>query len=399
MEYAALCFIILLVIIVLILMIYNYSIHKKVDTFSNLNQRVTNLNVLQDFMNTLGDSLSIDEKIERINDVLINKYSIKYSTIVVFNGAEYEVKASNVEEKHWDTLRNLQSDPVFADSIKTAVPKYITVENDSEKLPYQKMEFGRAKCAMFFPLYIDNVYIGYWIIEGSRPHEFDNMDTTILEVVRKNIVTILKTVQSQQTLENLVRNDQFSGLKSAEYLYGEGKKIIDKSTTSAICLFKIVNLPEINEEIGRKTGNDVVTEISSFVKNNLSTEYVFVRYMGPKFAIVFSGVETKGAFEFMKNLKLQMEALNIQAKLQDVNHFANFASGQPNISYTGNTNNIIDNGSGDVIYSDKIEQQVSVKPKIRVVVATYYKGTSLDGAFKKIEEFIDKSDENSITQV
>ena len=399
MEYAALCFIILLVIIVLILMIYNYSIHKKVDTFSNLNQRVTNLNVLQDFMNTLGDSLSIDEKIERINDVLINKYSIKYSTIVVFNGAEYEVKASNVEEKHWDTLKNLQSDPVFADSIKTAVPKYITVENDSEKLPYQKMEFGRAKCAMFFPLYIDNVYIGYWIIEGSRPHEFDNMDTTILEVVRKNIVTILKTVQSQQTLENLVRNDQFSGLKSAEYLYGEGKKIIDKSTTSAICLFKIVNLPEINEEIGRKTGNDVVTEISSFVKNNLSTEYVFVRYMGPKFAIVFSGVETKGAFEFMKSLKLQMEALNIQANLQDVNNFANFASGQPNISYTGNTNNIIDNGSEDVIYNNKTEQQVSVKPKIRVVVATYYKGTSLDGAFKKIEEFIDKSDENSITQV
>ena len=399
MEYAALCFIILLVIIVLILMIYNYSIHKKVDTFSNLNQRVTNLNVLQDFMNTLGDSLSIDEKIERINDVLINKYSIKYSTIVVFNGAEYEVKASNVEEKHWDTLKNLQSDPVFADSIKTAVPKYITVENDSEKLPYQKMEFGRAKCAMFFPLYIDNVYIGYWIIEGSRPHEFDNMDTTILEVVRKNIVTILKTVQSQQTLENLVRNDQFSGLKSAEYLYGEGKKIIDKSTTSAICLFKIVNLPEINEEIGRKTGNDVVTEISSFVKNNLSTEYVFVRYMGPKFAIVFSGVETKGAFEFMKSLKIQMEALNIQANLQDVNNFANFASEQPNNSYTGNTNNIIDNGSEDVIYNNKTEQQVSVKPKIRVVVATYYKGTSLDGAFKKIEEFIDKSDENSITQV
>ena len=357
MEYAALCFIILLVIIVLILMIYNYSIHKKVDTFSNLNQRVTNLNVLQDFMNTLGDNLSIDEKLERINDVLINKYSIKYSTIVVFNGAEYEVKASNVEEKHWDTLRNLQSDPVFADSIKTAVPKYITVENDSEKLPYQKMEFGRAKCAMFFPLYIDNVYIGYWIIEGSRPHEFDNMDTTILEVVRKNI----------------------------------------KSTTSAICLFKIVNLPEINEEIGRKTGNDVVTEISSFVKNNLAKEYVFVRYMGPKFAIVFSGVEKKGAFDFMKNLKLQMEELKIQANSQDVNHFTNSTSEQPN-SNTENINNSIDIDSSDLVNNNS-ENQVTVRPKIRVVVATYYKGTSLDGAFKKIEEFIDKSDENSITQV
>lgn len=46
------------------------------------------------------------------------------------------------------------------------------------------MEFERAKSAIFFPLYIDNVYIGYWIIEGSKPHEFDNIDTTILEVVK-----------------------------------------------------------------------------------------------------------------------------------------------------------------------------------------------------------------------
>ena len=51
--------IILLVTIVMILMIYNYSVHKKIDTFSNLNQRVTSLNVLQEFMNTLGESSTI----------------------------------------------------------------------------------------------------------------------------------------------------------------------------------------------------------------------------------------------------------------------------------------------------------------------------------------------------
>lgn len=52
------------------------------------------------------------------------------------------------------------------------------------KITISKMEFERAKSAIFFPLYIDNVYIGYWIIEGSKPHEFDNIDTTILEVVK-----------------------------------------------------------------------------------------------------------------------------------------------------------------------------------------------------------------------
>ena len=84
------------------------------------------------------------------------------------------------------------------------------------------MEFGRAKSAMFFPLYIDNVYIGYWLIESSEIHAFDNIDTAIIEVIRDNIVTILKTVQYQNTVENTVRTDLFTGLNSAEYLYGLG---------------------------------------------------------------------------------------------------------------------------------------------------------------------------------
>ena len=355
-----------LVIIVLTLIIYNYSVHKKIETYSNLNQRITSLNVLQEFMKTLGETSSIQEKLENINDILISKYSIKYSTIVVFNGAEYVVKASNVDKKHWDALRNLQNDPVFGDSIKTATPKYVTVENENEKLPYQKMEFGRAKCAMFFPLYVDNVYIGYWIIEGSQPHEFDHIDTTILEVVRNNIVTILKTVENQATIENIVRDDLYSGLKSAEYLYGEGKKIIDKYTTSAICLFKIVNLPDINTQISRKTGDVTITEVSNFVKKNLAQEYVFVRYMGPKFAIVFSGADKDGVYNFMTDLKSKIETLDIMA--------------QP-----------------DYIHSD--EEDVIVSPKIRVVISTYYKGTALDGAFKKLEEYIDSSNENTVQEI
>lgn len=369
MELVALLFIIILVVIVLILMFYNYSIHKKVDTYSNLNQRVTSLNVLQDFMNTLGNNnLSIEEKLEEINDILINKYSIKYSTIVVFNGAEYVIKASNVEKKHWHTLENLQSDPVFADSIKSATPKYITVDNDKEKLPYQKMEFGRAKCAMFFPLYIDNVYIGYWIIEGSQPHEFDKLDTTILEVVKNNIVTILKTVEKQSTIENIVRDDLYSGLKSETYLYGDAKKVIDQYTTSAVCMFKIVNLPEINEEVSRNTGNNIVTAVSKYVKENLARDYIFVRYMGPKFVIVFSGVDINGATNFMKDMKDKLESIKID-----------YAEDYP--------------------YDDNEDGSKKVSPLIRIVISKYYKGTALDGALKKMEQFVDSSDEDTITNL
>ena len=364
--------IIILVIIALILLIYNFSIYKKLETFSNLNQRVTSLSVLQEFMNTLGESTSIEEKLVGINDILINKYAIKYSTIVVFDGAEYVVKASNVDRKHWGTLKSLQSDPIFGDSIKTATPKYITVDSENEKLPYQKMEFGRAKCAMFFPLYVDNVYIGYWIIEGSFPHEFDKLDTTILEVVKNNIVTILKTVEKQATIENIVRDDLYSGLKTAEYLYGEGKKIIDQYTTSSVCMFKITNLTQIDEDVSRKTGDNTISAVSNFIKTNLAKEYVFVRYMGPKFVIVFSGVDNNGVSNFMKDLKIKIENLKVQ--------FAKDA--------------YFEDENGEEIQPQPNEV---VSPDIRIAISTYYKGTSLDGTLKKMEEYIDSANDNTMS--
>ena len=376
-----LIFIVLLAGVVILLVTWNYTIHKKIDTFSNLNERVTSLNVLQDFMNTLGESSTITEKLENINDILINKFAIKYSTIVVFNGAQFVIKASNVDQKHWPVLQNLQNDPMFKDSISTGNLKYVTVENINEKLPYQKMEFGRAKSAMFFPLYVDNVYIGYWIIEGSQPHEFDKVDTTILEVVKNNIVTILKTVEKQSTIENIVRDDLYSGLKSAEYLYGgEGKKAIDKYTTSAVCLFKITNLPIINNDVNRKTGDHVVTEVARYTKENLAKEYMFVRYMGPKFAIVFSGVDANGVFNFMNDLKAKIESMKIPF-VEDEE-----VTDEQIIEAAENEEN-------------QEQEQNFVSPKIRAAISTYYKGTSIDGTLKKIEEFVDSSNENSISKL
>ena len=352
--------ILILVVIVILLMVYNMSIHKKIENFNNLNQKVTNLNILQDFMDTISKSLSVEEKINQINNIIIERYQIKYSTIVVYNGTKYVVRTSNVDQKHWEALGNLQDEEIFQESIQTATPKYITVENENERLPYQKMEFARAKCAMFFPLYIDNVYIGYWLLEGNVPHEFDNTDTTILEVIRNNIVAILKTVENQNIIESIVRDDKYSSLKTAEYLYGEGRKTIDKYTTSTVCLFKITNIEEINEDISRKTGDMIITKVSETVKANLSSEYIFVRYMGPKFAIVFSGIEKSAVADFMVQIKEQVEKIEIEPV--------------------------------DVEFEDG--ENVVAKPKINIIMSTYYKGTALEGVLKKLEEYLDNADKN-----
>ena len=368
----------ILVIIIIVLLIYNIIINKKIQQFNNLNRQANNLRVLQDFLSTIGECSSVDEKIQKINDILIEKYEIKYSTIVVFNGAEYQVKASNVDHKHWNTLSKLQEVPIFKDSIATATPKYVTVNNENERLPYQEMEFGRAKSAIFYPIYIDNVYIGYWILESGVAHDFDNIDTTIFEVVKDNIVSVLKTVVHQKTLEAIVRKDLFTGLYSEEYLYAEGKKIIDQYTTSAVCMFRITNIEEINDKYSRKLGNQVIMDISDFIGKSISNDYLFIRYMGPKFVIVFSGVDVDSVTTFVTDIKNQSEEIEISLP----------------------KNNEIEEIEIEAIdRKKKKEQPVKVKAKLNFVLTTYYKGTGMEEVLKKLEQYVDNADkgENDIT--
>ena len=372
--------VVILVLIVIGLIVYNVTIHKKIQKFKNMNQKITNLYVVQDFMNAIGETSTVDQKIKKINEILIERYEIKYSTIVVFDGAEYQVKASNVDQKHWEAMKNLQNVDMFKDSIETATPKYVTVNNENERLPYQEAEFGRAKSAIFFPLYIDNVYIGYWIIESGTPHDFDNVDTTVLEVIKENIVSVLKTVAHQKTLESIVRKDLFTGLYSEEYLYGEGKKIIDQYTISSICMFKIINIQEINKKYSRELGNKVITEISRYVKENLASEYVFVRYMGPKFVIAFSGVDSNSVGDFLNEIKEKIENMKIELTEEEIEEL-----------------------NLDVTKKGKKQQnseEVAI-PKINMVVSSYYKGTALEEVLKRLEEYLDTAPslESDITNI
>ena len=94
----------------------------------------------------------------------------------------------------------------------------------------------------FGPIYLTNIYSG----------EIDCFTISL------TIISVVKTIDSQEIIENIVRDDMFTGLKSAEYLYAEGKRRLDKYTISSICMFEITNIINVNEQYVRHTGNDVI---------------------------------------------------------------------------------------------------------------------------------------------
>ena len=133
-------------------------------------------------------------------------------------------------------------------------------------------------------------------------------------------------------------------------------------------MFRIVNLEEINKTANRETGNNIITEVSNFVRESISAEYLFVRYMGPKFVIVFSGVDEEGSLGFLQDLKNGIEDLSIEV----------FSESEQN---------------------DKKKKYVN--PKVNMVITTYYKGTALESVNKKLEEYLDDAgvEESDINEI
>lgn len=213
--------------------------------------------LLKVFMNVLGEDLPANRKMSRLNNVIMEEFKIKYSTIVVFNGSEYLIRATNVNSKHWEVLKSLHNEDVFKQSINTKEKKYFTVDKEEDTLPYQTMGFEVAKSALFLPLFNDNIYMGYWFIESQELHAFEDMNDEILQIISNNILAIAKMITYQDIVENISRTDQFTKLRSIEYLYGEGKEEIDKFTESIVCMFEITNVPEVNKEQGREVRKQI----------------------------------------------------------------------------------------------------------------------------------------------
>ena len=96
-----------------------------------------------------------------------------------------------------------------------------------------------------------------------------------LEVVKDNILSVLKSVSYQSVVESLQRRDLYSELNNSEYLYGKGKRIIDKYPQSSICMLKIINIEEINKKYGRDVGTEIIVNISNIIKKSIAFAMLF----------------------------------------------------------------------------------------------------------------------------
>lgn len=388
--------VIILIFIVLLLILYNLYVKQNFKTVEKSKKRLDDLSVLNDLVKIVGNLQPVNEKLNNINDTLIKKFSIDYSSIVIFDGKEFIAKASNLDKKNIKTIENIHTNNIFAESIQSKEAKYLTVENPMDNLPYLKEERSRSKTAIFFPLYIETVFVGFWLIESRTPKGFNDMDMQIMMEVKSRILDIIRTMQFQASIENMVKDDLFSELKTYESLLSEGKIKLEKHNESSVIMYRISNIEKLNNEFSREAGNVTITNVTKAIQktlDGLGEEYIFVRYSGPKFAIAFPGMSVDNIVEILKSIHKSGESATIMES--EVSN--------KQIEETESFDDLVDLTETNIEESktkkkkDKKEDK-AVQPRLNIVAAKYYRGTALEVLTKELEDFLEERDkESSIT--
>lgn len=287
----------ILLLIFIVLVIYLYTkLNKKETIMVSLPK-----NLLQNMFDIMGAKISTDEKIEKFNNAIIDAYKPKYSSVVLYDGNKNNVKASNVENTFILSIASITSENIFKSNINRNIAKYITTSGD-ETLLYNSAIERKIKSALLIPIYHNNSYLGYILLEDENKGKFDNVNKKEVDTLKNNIGVFLENINYQSTIEEAESIDKQTGFLNNVYLYTNARNVLNKYDTSAIILVYLKGLPEINEKYNRNVGNALLIKLANITKEICPKETIFIRYSGLRFLVLIPGYTAEKSHSILERL-------------------------------------------------------------------------------------------------
>ena len=325
--------IIFLAILVVILAAFSIFLVKRNKYYSVAIGNMSGMVIMQRMFELMASTIPASKKIEELNNIIIEVFNSKSSTISIFDGTNYEIKATNVEPVYIDSIKALAEETDFINNSKQNVSKYL-VAAGGRLLGYKSAMERKIRSAMFSPIYYNGMYMGFWLLEDEAENAYDSISKEELAKLKDHIGVFIENVLNQESIESAYNTDKQTGFYNNLYLYSTVRQKTAAEENSSLTLLQLTNLPRINEEYGREVGNRLLEKAAKLMQEVFNESNIFVRYSGSKFCIVSPGTsaETLHATveRYITNIKMQEEvvdgqkvALNLTAAIKNIRKQSN----------------------------------------------------------------------------
>lgn len=282
--------------------------------YSIMAKNYSTVTILQEIMVILGAKIQAGQKLERINEILINRFDIAYSSIVEKTDNGNIIKASNVSSDLYNYIAELDSLPEFAESMRQDVPKYIT---RTRNLDYQTAAERDVRSVLMFPLYREDEYRGFWILEDIRSSAFDSIKVQ-LSIIKDNITLVLQNNDYAVSLENKTSaletaNKKLEEMANRDGLTGAFNKYFMHKTLdnvfngnrrqNSLAIMDIDYFKNYNDKNGHMEGDNLLRSLAQLITDSLRDKDMLFRFGGEEFVILFSDTSKEDAIMVAERIR------------------------------------------------------------------------------------------------
>ncbi len=282
--------------------------------YSIMAKNYSTVTILQEIMVILGAKIQAGQKLERINEILINRFDIAYSSIVEKTENGNIIKASNVSSELYNYIAELDSLPEFEESMKQDVPKYIT---RARNLDYQTAMERDIRSVLMFPLYREDEYRGFWILEDIRSNAFDSIKVQ-LSIIKDNITLVLQNNDYAVSLENKTTaletaNKKLEEMANRDGLTGAFNKYFMHKTLdevfngnrrqNSLAIMDIDYFKNYNDKNGHMEGDNLLRSLAQLITDSLRDKDMLFRFGGEEFVILFADTAKEDAIMVAERIR------------------------------------------------------------------------------------------------
>ena len=325
--------IIFLILIILALVAFIIFLVKRNKYYSVAIGNMSGMVIMQRMFELMASTIPASKKIEELNNIIIEVFNSKSSTISIFDGTNYEIKATNVEPMYIDSIRDIAEEKDFINNSTQNVSKYL-VAAGGRLLGYKSAMERKIRSAMFSPIYYNGMYLGFWLLEDDAENAYDSNSKEELAKLKDHIGVFIENVLNQESIESAYNTDKQTGFYNNLYLYSTVRQKTASEENSSLTLMQLANLPQLNEEYGREVGNRLLEKAANLMNDVFDGANIFVRYSGSKFCIVSPGVSADALHatveRYITNVKMieevvdgQKVSLNVSVVMKNIRKQSN----------------------------------------------------------------------------
>lgn len=272
-----------------------------------LSKSIAEFYTLNQIRQAIGSVLDIKELLKRLNDIIIGVLGVSYSTILLYDEKEDQLKIHSTNITDEDELAIFSehlNDGLLMDGLNKGRS---ILENNVQDMQYVFTCGREINSLICIPLSTTTRKYGLVLVEHTYKNAFSDENVRLLSIITQQVGIVMENAELYLKMQELARKDGLTGIFNRQYfqeqLEIELSNAKQKNYPLSLVIFDIDRFKNFNDEYGHAFGDKVLISLVKAVNATLRNNDIMARYGGEEFTILLPGINLNEAYEKTEALR------------------------------------------------------------------------------------------------